>query len=377
MSALIHPQQVTIMTTNTCTAKCGHCSVYSSPDRRGSLTESQIISAIDKLHAKYGIGLVIFAGGEPTLLGEKLLNSIAYADSLGLNTRLVTNCHWAITSAAAKIKLRQLREAGLRELNISWDDYHEPYIPVERVINAWRGSKDMQFDAVVIASASGPESKWTPAKICEALGEDVAQIYDEEGYRTDFSNGQKGRTVYLLSNSKISLIGRAEQEVAGNVLQQPEDQDTLDIACPWITGSPALSPNNRLLSCCGMEANYRPHLDFGEVKNENYSELIDAASDDVLVNAVATLGPYRMMRYLQSVEPNIAFREKYSTMCEICAHLFSRDEVIRVMESRVGEFAAMVAIRRAANGKAAEAEISQSSTSSAGSSGEVKITEEV
>src|SRR5437870_9122058 len=135
------PTKLTILTTNTCTAKCAHCTVSSSPDRRGRLNFEKIKIAIDGFHEINPLQVVVFAGGEPTLLKEELLDAIAYCDSLGISTRMVTNASRAITEYAATRMIEKLRNAGLAELNISADDYHLPFIAFENVKRAWFASK--------------------------------------------------------------------------------------------------------------------------------------------------------------------------------------------------------------------------------------------
>src|SRR5690348_8930809 len=139
---VLKPSQLTILPTSQCTARCAHCSMNSGPERRGErLTFDQMRKAIDELHSNSPLLVVIFAGGEPLLLGEHLLNAVAHADSLGILTRVVTNAYWATSKDVARRVLNQLREAGLQELNISCDDYHLPYIPFERVETAWKACK--------------------------------------------------------------------------------------------------------------------------------------------------------------------------------------------------------------------------------------------
>ncbi|MFT6350441.1 MAG: MoaA/NifB/PqqE/SkfB family radical SAM enzyme [Psychromonas sp.] len=95
------PSNMTIMTTDFCTAKCSHCLVSSSPTRKAKLKNSQMIAAIDSIHELGGLQVVVFAGGEPTALGGHLLDAIAYANDKNIATRVVTNSSWATTPEAA------------------------------------------------------------------------------------------------------------------------------------------------------------------------------------------------------------------------------------------------------------------------------------
>lgn len=346
----INAQQVTFLTTNTCTAKCDHCSVFSSPERKGTLTASQMIKTINELNAITPLIAVIFAGGEPTLLGRDLLETIAHAESLGIMTRMVTNAHWATTERTAKMKLVELREAGLREINISCDDYHTPFIPLIRIRNAWKASKSVGFDSVVIASASGPESELTPARIRVLLEEDVPDYYDEDGIHHGELPVSDG-SVRLISNAKIARLGRGVKTVPIKFLRFPQSQKMLDMPCPWIGRSPAVGPNNHLLSCCGMEASGKLHLDYGPLEDGGVESRLNHAQSDTIVAALHVLGPYKLMQFLKSVAPELEFWDRYSGLCELCAHIFARPEVASVLSKHESTISMLVALAQSESDK--------------------------
>lgn len=325
--SFIQPVQITIMTTNTCTASCGHCSVKSDPQRRGALTAEQMCQAIEQFHQRHGIRLVVFAGGEPTLLGKALLEAIAYADGRGVMTRMVTNAHWATTPEEARRRILEFRAAGLRELNISCDDYHTPYVPLERLRHAWNAARDAGFDSVVIASASGPGSTLTPERIREVIGEVVPLIYDDDGAAGEPIRDGRG-TVRVISNAQLARLGKGMDSIPDAELRFPRHQRELDQPCRWIRRSPAISPRNTLLSCCGMETNGRRHLDYGALTPDNLDALLESAGRDVYVRALGSLGPYRILETLRRLEPDLPFWDRYTGVCEVCSHIFDRPMVV-------------------------------------------------
>lgn len=335
------PTQVTFLTTNTCTAACDHCSVHSSPTRKGKLTATQMIATIDQLIEVGEMRLIVFAGGEPTLLGKDLLDTIAYADSRGLMTRMVTNAHWATSNRSARAKLLELREAGLRELNISCDDYHTPFIPLQRIAWAWHASKDLGFDSVVIASASGPASELTPDRIRELLGEEIPDFYDSEGVGTSQLPIKDG-SVRIISNANIARLGRGKT-IPIHHLKVPKQQRELDVRCPWIGGSPAVSPENHLLSCCGMEANRKPHLDYGNLGGKHVRSLLADAEKDTMVAALHELGPFRIMKMLQRFEPTASFWTHYTGICELCEDIFGRPDIVQLLHKHRASFEIVIA----------------------------------
>lgn len=351
MTIHLSPRQLTVLTTSQCTAKCGHCSMNSGPERRERLDFATIRAAIDGLMAIRPLSTVIFAGGEPTLMGNTLLDAIAYVDSLRLNSRIVTNASWAVSEKKARAKLDELRSAGLRELNISADDHHLPFIPFANVERAWHAARGMGFDAVVIANCYGPASTVTPDWIEARLGETLPRRFDDAGSEGPLSAPSADGTVYALSNSFMQKLGRAHSDVAASKVFFPDRQSDLSGGCPWALQSPALSPRGHLVACCGIEAEDNPVLDLGDLAAETVAGIVARADDSVLVNAIARLGPAFLKTFVERRRPDIAFRRRYSSVCEICEDVVTRAEVRDALAAHRAELALHVlAARRQSDG---------------------------
>jgi hypothetical protein len=325
MNAL-RPQQLTVLGTSQCSAKCAHCSMNSTPRRRDKLSFEQIRSAIDQLHERQALQVVIFAGGEPTFLGEALLDAIAHAESRGIGTRIVTNAFWATTSAKAEAMITDLRQAGLRELNISADDYHLPFIPFDNVVRAWQAAKGRGFGAVVIANCAGPQTTLTAQEIMRRLGESLPVRFDDAGQSAPLPEVSSDGTLYMISNSYLQRLGRARGVIGVADLFFPSQEDALAGGCPWAVRSAALSPKNHLVACCGIEAEGNPILDFGDAGKQSVDTLVNEADQDIVVNAIARLGPVFLKRFIQQREPAVTFRRRYASMCEVCEDVVSRPE---------------------------------------------------
>jgi hypothetical protein len=335
---ILQPRQLTVLATSGCTATCSHCSMRSAPGRREQLTFEQIRDAIDALHAESPLRVIIFAGGEPTLLGEALLDAIAHADTAGILTRLVTNAYWATSPARARTRLRAFREAGLRELNLSADDQHLPFVPFERVEYAWRASKGLGFQAVIIANCSGPRSHITPEYVEHRLGERLGRRFDEDGSPLPLATPAADGTVYGLSNAYLQRLGRGAN-IPDDELNFPDSLESLNTPCPWAVRSAALSPANHLVACCGIEAEGNPVLDFGSAVESSFGELVARADNSILINAIALLGPVYVKRFVEERVPDIPWRERYASVCEVCEHVVSRPEVLEAVRDHSAELA--------------------------------------
>ncbi len=337
---VLEPSTVTILPTNTCTARCRHCSMNSSPERRDALTGEQLEDIIDQLARATQTKVIVFSGGESTLLGEDLNRALRRCRQHGIVSRLVTNAYWATSDEAALGKLRELREAGLDELNISTDDYHLPYISLQKIKTAYRAALQLDFRSVVICNAYGPESWLTPDRLNAEFGNgaDMKMRYDADG-QSIHHEYREGQTLVMLSNGIAMQLGRgalglAESEVVHNgtgagwdALHKLADHVG---GCPWAVRSAAISPKGNLLSCCGTEIAGNPILDYGSLEEHTLEELLDYADNDLITNMIAFFGPVRIKQVLERIAPGeIDFpRASYRGVCEVC------EDLVRIEKNR-------------------------------------------
>lgn len=348
---ILKPQQLVVLTTNQCTARCAHCVMNSSPDRHDRLTFSQIRKVLDHLTALNQLRVVVFSGGEPMLLGDELLDMIAYADGLGLITRVVTNGYWAISPEKARERLIDLIEAGLQELNISADDEHLPYVPFERVEYAWRASKGMGFHAVVIANSSRPDGQITPAFIMKRLDEKTSLRFDERGHQQCLPKPGEDGTVYLLSNATVQYLGRAKEYIDRDTVLYTTEPARLEGGCQNALRRPALSYNGHLVACCGIEVEQNSILDIGDTAVDKAVDLIARADDNVILNAIALKGPSFLKRFIEYYAPEVTFYERYASLCQLCEHIVKRPAAMDVLFNHCAELSGVVLDARARRGE--------------------------
>lgn len=339
----IKPQVLTVLTTDQCTAACDHCCMNSSPDRKDRLSLDHLKRGIDQLEALGELGVVVFAGGEPLLTKNTLLEAIKYCFDRGVATRLVTSCSWGVTSSKAETIVRQLRDAGLREINLSVDDYHLPFIPFEHVKNVWDASHGVGFSSVVIACNSHCESTITPEWVEDKLNRKLPRSYDDLGIRLpDLPAPEEDGTRYLISNSKIQILGRGKEALDSSVVRLPESQDALDTPCQWAVRSPAISPRGDLLACCGHEVGSNSFLNFGSLEEADATQLLSDACDDVLVVGVSTIGPYALLKFAQSYEPDLHAGREFRSVCEVCSVVTDDEKVVKVLRDHQLDLASQI-----------------------------------
>lgn len=327
---VLESRQITVLTTNTCTAACSHCCMNSGPERKGRLTFAQIRGWIDEIASRTEIRTIIFAGGEPLLLGPDIFAAISHARSRRLSTRLVTNAYWALNDARARDICQKLVDAGLDELNISIDDFHLPYVDPLNVRRAFQAARTMDFQSVVVVHCTGPTTTFNDEQLDALLGEQLPRLFDGERERTLFDTPGR-RPFVCISNTSLQAVGRASQCLSSSDIEMDErwERRSREIGgCPWAVRSPAITPDGHLVSCCGFEVRGNEVLDIGDLAGRSLTELLDQADGDLPLNWIALEGPYAIMDFLKSRDPALPFHQRYGSYCELCQHIVT-DPAIR------------------------------------------------
>ena len=166
-----------LLVTDFCPARCRHCYVSSGPEGRRWMTVEAARGHFAAL-ARRGVSFegIHVGGGEPFGRGTeedfaRLLGIVRAAREAGLEGLgyVETGGAWATDADRVSRRLRALADAGMRQLAISADPYHQEFIPPERV--------RLLYEAAV--EALGPQGvrarRWAWLK----APEDVAAMAEE------------------------------------------------------------------------------------------------------------------------------------------------------------------------------------------------------
>ncbi len=334
-----------IVTTDGCTARCSHCLMNCTPNKKNKVKFDQIQKCVDQAKKNYELKLVVFTGGESTLLGEDLFRAIRYCTLNFLKTRLVTNAHWATSLERAQRYIEKYRSVGLSEINFSVDDYHEPFVPLENIRNAWLASKGAGFDSVVLANSHGKNDKITPSFIQQFLGENIQISTPETRTMGDInSSPSEDGTTYQIYENTLQKSGRAEA-FDDNKFDTIENQNDLACPCTWAVNDPVLSPIGHLWACCGIPSDNNPILDLGDTNKEKIKTILNRASKDVLLNAIHDLGPLKLCQFVED-HSNIKFSKEFCGVCEICSALTNNKKAVQILRDNEKTISAMIRAKR-------------------------------
>ena len=317
--------------------------MHSSPDRHETLTYAQMEHILTGLfEASPGLFLVVFAGGEPTLLGDDLMRAIRFCKSNGRRTRIVTNGYWARSMESARDMIGQLSAAGLDELNISTDDFHLPFISLQRVRNAFEAGLEGGFDCIAIATCSGQGTVLNPESLNEEFGRgDMMLRFDEHGVVIEHEFDMQNTNV-MLSNADVQRLGRGDTALHPSEVTELDKRAWQD-GCPWAVRSASISARGHFVACCGFETDKNPILDYGDAMARPVGDIIDDADADLITNMIALIGPPRIRDLLQQICPDeVSFTDRAVAPCEVCQQLVTRPENRQALYGHLEEFVPVI-----------------------------------
>src|SRR5262249_8841738 len=120
-------RSVSIMVTNKCPLQCEHCGPRSGPWEDGSIDLETLVTTLADARALI-CSVINYTGGEPFILGKKLIEMVQLSASRFFITRITTGAYWSHSPEAARKRLAPLAEAGLQQLFISVTDSHRKFV---------------------------------------------------------------------------------------------------------------------------------------------------------------------------------------------------------------------------------------------------------
>lgn len=303
---MIKPSSFAIHVTYTCPLTCASCCFSSGPKNKESLSVEIILDAIRVLDTST-FKMIAFTGGEPFLLGNQLDLLVKEAHAKNVVTRIVTSAYWAKHFSVAEKRLTELKEVGLDELSISWDDFHEDQktakITFDYVYNAFWAAKKLGIKAAINIVQSA-NSRWTSERVKKQLGLEID------------SNEH-------IVESPLNLTGRAEEELKDAGLRPQR----IVGPCPYVLTGPTLSAKKKLLACCGVIQHTNELVLDDDFEPDNLSSAIRSGIESPLLNWLYLRGPYAILEWIShKYSLSIPKKEDIGGNCEACRLLFHTKE---------------------------------------------------
>jgi hypothetical protein len=326
-------KSICFLTTYQCNAQCDYCECR--PEVEARISGPDLIRFIDEAHALGTVGQVIFSGGEPTLLKHDLFKAIRHATDKGMVTRVVTNGWWGGKKAEIGLAyLDRFIDAGLSELNISVDQWHQDWIPLTNVRNAFLACVTRQFPCL-IGHKAALHSRQTKEDLEAFFGVDLIYYHDGGHYSAE-------------EHSRLFLTGPIVP--VGPTAMPIRDEDLKRIrwrgSCGSVFKDIVVGADYQLQPCCGIVTKGLPELTLGDVRDTPMLDLIEAGNNDAVLSWLALEGPAAIADFVEEKEPEISFKDSYVSICHICNEVLTRPDVRKALRKHLPERLAYLRMHR-------------------------------
>ncbi|GAB4483205.1 MAG: radical SAM/SPASM domain-containing protein [Burkholderiaceae bacterium] len=323
--AKAHLRTLTIIGTYRCTAACRQCCFESSPAVRGHLTLEEITRAIDQARElSPNLKVVVFSGGEATLLRDTLFAALRQCRQRSLLTRLVSNGSWGKSATSAHHFAARLAQAGLAELNLSTGPEHREWIPLQSVENAARAALEHGLRTVVSVE-SGPDGP--PAKETYAVLAALAQ-QQPALFRLIYSSWMTFKTSGTGSTGPTRSVPR---EVFG--------------PCDQLFKNIVVTPHRAISACCGLTFEHIPEMKMGTLadapRGNDLVRAYQATLNDFSKIWLAVEGPATVLRRALGTAADALIASSHH-ICEVCALMHQNEEAVAELRRIYAEYAPSV-----------------------------------
>jgi MoaA/NifB/PqqE/SkfB family radical SAM enzyme len=270
-----------------CNIKCDHCVAAGDQFDLIKMELDQAKTCIIELSAA-GVTGISFTAGEPFLYFEDMLELIKICHSLGIYSRIVTNSFWAKDNEQTDTYIKDLQQAGLSQLRLSFSRWHQEHVAKENVVRAALSCQQNNLDYFV-------------------------------SFVSDFSAADDFFEDYLRTNrlkffpEPLIYSGRAKR-----YLKKPLLTDYQDNRC---TMNCYLAPDFNLYACCDAGSHFTTTNAFylGNVTKNSAQSLFTKNDTNPLFNCIRRLGLSSIASYIGMPAREIITYRK----CELCEKLLN------------------------------------------------------
>lgn len=146
LSPYLNLNRLEFVVTHQCSGKCKHCSVGAQINQNASekhVLADKAVKAVETLSALFPITSVMTFGGEPLLYPEVTCAIHAKAAQCGIGARqIITNGFFTKDPEKCSHVVHDLKHAGVNNLLLSVDAFHQETIPVEQVYSFAKNAVD-------------------------------------------------------------------------------------------------------------------------------------------------------------------------------------------------------------------------------------------
>lgn len=289
--------------TNKCNAKCNHCGTNCGPERNDRLSLPVIKQLMYEAASLGDDSLSCFSitGGEPFLYWNDLLEMVRTGAQLGAKMTCVTNGSWAVSYEKALEKMSALQDAGLKLLAISTSEYHQQFIPLERVRNAARAAICIGLEVVI----KYPYARHgvQPDELAELLGPEVMS----EASMEIFSVMPSMRSGYHVP--KEEMVAKPGIPVG---------------RCPAAVVT--IREDGQAYTCC-IPGGFIEPLKLGHIGVDSLSCIHERFQGGDLQQLLFVEGPALIARKASESGLGYLLQDSYTSICHLCTDILAKPQL--------------------------------------------------
>ena len=136
MRKYLNVDRLEFAVTYRCNSNCEHCNVKHKKKMNKPIDKYLAVEIVNKISKKYHPQSIMTFGGEPLLHPEIVCAIHNEAKKSGISKRqVITNGYWFNDKDKVSEIVKQLKAAGVNNILVSVDAFHQEYIPLDIVKN--------------------------------------------------------------------------------------------------------------------------------------------------------------------------------------------------------------------------------------------------
>lgn len=287
-----------IRTTEKCKVGCFHCSI--SATKKGDQQNLNLaLKAIEEA-ASYGVTRIHLTGGEP-LLFDKLSNLVEKATNSEMISG-ITSSTFTETLEDTKPILKNLKNAGMNYVMLSYDEPHSKRVSIEQFCEFAKLAQDYGMEVCIFVTEYEGTSITADfiKQECIKTGVDIDQV---DWTVADFQFEGRGEKVQQEHNKMLNT----------SQIDYPR--------CPIVLSAATLNPNGDvyLCNCSKLNAKY---FTIGQYPKQSIAEILSNMEASPIYRYLAKHGPQQSL-----VNLGLSASDIPSDMCRAC------DKYLNAMES--------------------------------------------
>ncbi len=285
-----------------CNIRCGHCCFSSGPRSSQHLTDEAVFELVRQGLEDPRITTIALSGGEALLRYSTVLTCLRMARAGGKSASLVSNGHWGQSRPRALTVLREMKEAGLTSMKISYDDFHARYIPPVRVKNILEANRSVRIPLSLTAAVT---RSCTADESMSALGDSLLGI--------------------SVTRFPVQPVGAGADTDPAEIIRTVTMQD--EPRCPGF--EPTYHFDGRVYPCCSPTV-FDTSLALGAADELTVSDAVDSITRNALLAIIRQKGFRWLVDLCRSQEVELGVGgDLFVDACDICHAIFSQPDNLR------------------------------------------------